>query len=209
MKICFFGDSICVGQGISLEKTWSVKISKLLNENSDKRSEYLIANSSVNGRTSREALLDMPYHVQSQSFDVLIIQFGMNDCNYWETDNGLPRVSKSSFESNLKEIISRGFHFGAKKIFLNTNHQTTRLNNFKFIDLSYQKSNSDYNKIIRKVAVQENVILVDIENEILKYSKEDNFKLKDIVLDDKLHLSQLGHELYFKIIKKKLFRHEI
>ena len=30
MKLAFFGDSICVGQGISLERTWAVMLSGYL-----------------------------------------------------------------------------------------------------------------------------------------------------------------------------------
>ena len=204
MKLAFFGDSICVGQGISLERTWAVMLSGYLFRTKSNNKSLLVANSSINGRTTREALLDMPYHIQSHKFDTLLVQFGMNDCNYWKTDNGLPRVSQKSFEANLFEIISRARNFGAKNIILNTNHPTTRFDKFEYSNLSYQESNKQYNNIIRDVGHKSNSKVIDIEKQILKSQQIKGFEIKDILLDDKLHLSELGHELYFNIIKNTI-----
>ena len=100
-KLIFFGDSICTGQYVSIHKGWVNKLSKSLSSEN-----IMILNSSVNGRTSRQALEDMPYHVQEQRPNYLVIQFGMNDCNYWESDKGVPRVSPKSFEANIIESPS-------------------------------------------------------------------------------------------------------
>ena len=64
--------------------------------------EIVVANASVNGTTTRQALERMGYEVQSHGVDVLIVQFGMNDCNFWETDRGLPRVSPEAFAGRLE-----------------------------------------------------------------------------------------------------------
>ena len=101
LKLAFFGDSICVGQGISIHEGWVVKISKELTRiSSENKLNFFISNSSVNGRTTRQALESMPYEIQNQNYQILIIQFGMNDCNFWETDYGVPRVSKQAFKAN-------------------------------------------------------------------------------------------------------------
>ena len=47
------------------------------------------------------AALPYPYDVQSHEVDVLVVGFGMNDCNYWMTDKGVPRVSQNAFRANL------------------------------------------------------------------------------------------------------------
>ena len=66
-KVLFFGDSTCVGQGVSIYDGWVTKIAKQLKgvRSQDGR-EVCVINSSINGRTSRQALEDMPYHVQTQ-----------------------------------------------------------------------------------------------------------------------------------------------
>ena len=54
-----------------------------------------------------------PRDVQEAQPDLLTIQFGLNDCNCWETDRGVPRVSEAAFVANLIEMIDRGRVFGA------------------------------------------------------------------------------------------------
>jgi acyl-CoA thioesterase I len=188
-KLIFFGDSICTGQYISIHKGWVSRLSESL------YGQLVVLNSSVNGRTTRQALGDMPYHIQEQHPDFLVIQFGMNDCNYWESDRGVPRVSPKSFEANLEEIINRAFAFKVKKIFLNTNHPT-KLNKTKipYTKITYEDSNKQYNTIIRKVAKNNNVILNDIEPQFIKKDA------MDLLLPDLLHPSEQGHKLYFDII---------
>lgn len=198
-KIMFFGDSICAGQYISIHKGWVSRLSKSLYE------QAVVLNSSVNGRTTRQALEDMPYHIQEQYPDMLVIQFGMNDCNYWTSDKGQPRVSIKAFEANLEEIIKRAFAFNTRKIFLNTNHPTgLTKSKIKYTEIVYEDSNKQYNDIIRKVAKNNDVILNDIELEFIN-----NNNLENLLLPDLLHPSELGHELYFNIInpviKKEIY----
>jgi len=209
LKLAFFGDSICVGQGISIHNSWVVSISRRLTEYSKINNlELLITNSSVNGRTTRQALENMPYEIQNHNYDILIIQFGMNDCNYWDTDHGMPRVSKDAFKANLIEMIDRAKNFGAKLIMLNTNHPTPRNENFKYKNCSYQDSNLEYNQLIREVLSERNeVILNDVEKYMFDLIVREKLDIDEIVLEDKLHLSLKGHQIYFDLIYDRLFKH--
>lgn len=203
MKITFFGDSICVGQGIALHKGWVSKISAVLAENFPEQ-ELVVCNSSVNGRTTRQALETMPYEIQTNPPNILFIQFGMNDCNCWLTDRGLPRVSPDAFVANLEEIAQRAMIFGVQRIILNTNHITC-LNSCSIIDqnFTYQQNNAKYNELIRKVARDYSYVfgttpfayLNDIENSFSCFSLNE---LSTLVLSDLLHLSEKGHDLYFQ-----------
>ena len=197
MKIIFFGDSVCVGQHVTHHKSWVSMISQKLEDRA------IILNSSVNGRTTRQALEDMPYHIQGQKADILILQFGLNDCNYWISDKGLPRVSPKAFEANLEEIIDRAYNFDVSKVFLNNNHPTL-LNRDKIphTDITYEDSNKKYNNIVREVAERNNVIFNDIERTFLNYEKG----VFELLLPDFLHLSIRGHQLYFDIIYPYLIR---
>ena len=169
--------------------------------------EIIVANASVNGNTTRQALERMGYEVQSHGVDVLIVQFGMNDCNFWETDHGLPRVSPEAFAANLKEIIARGIKFGAKTVFLHNNHPTTRDDEkFPFADTSYQASNRNYNAIVREVAAEmpANVVFTDIETGFYDSNEQTKQGLDKLLLADGLHLSRAGHELYFDLVSDKI-----
>ena len=191
IKIIFFGDSICTGQYVSIHKGWVTNVSRMLD------GQAIVLNSSVNGRTTRQALEDMPYHIQEQKPDILIIQFGMNDCNYWKSDKGVARVSPKAFGANLEEIIERAYILDTKKIFLNTNHSTGLVKDkLPYTDITYEESNKTYNNIIRKVAERNPVILNDIEKEFNSHKKD----ISSLLLPDLLHPNESGHNLYFNTI---------
>jgi len=180
-RVFFFGDSICFGQGISLHKGWVTRISSELSLlGAQLQRDIVVVNSSVSGNTTRQALERMPYDIQSQHPDAILIQFGMNDCNYWETDRGNPRVSTNAFAANLEEIIERALTFGAKKIFLHTNHPSGRNTvPMAHTDVTYQESNKRYNQLIRKVAetCSDMVVLNDVESEFEKNIGQNEEKL--------------------------------
>lgn len=202
-SIFFFGDSICFGQGVSIHRGWVTRICSRLEQigqNLDR--EFLLVNSSVNGNTTRLALERMPYDVQSHSPNIVIVQFGMNDCNYWVSDRGAPRVSPKSFEANIHEIIDRCYIFGASQVFLNSNHPTTKnYEKMAHTKVSYEESNKYYNSILRNVARDRNdVIFNDMESVFNEHVQNEKVELSEYLLPDKLHLSVKGHDLYYNYI---------
>lgn len=206
IDVFFFGDSICVGYQVSIHKGWVTRTSASLSELGQKyQRQVIVSNVSANGRTTRQALEQMPYEIQSQHVDILIVQFGMNDCNYWQTDRGLPRVSPKAFAANLEEIIARAFNFGVQEVLLNTNHPTARdQQTMPFTNISYQQSNEQYNQIIREVAARSDprVILNDVEKACKSYANGNRERLLELLLPspDLLHLSERGHTLYFETV---------
>lgn len=206
IKVTFFGDSVCVGQGVSIHDGWVARVSKALGELAERySSEIVVSNMSGNGRTTRQALEVMPYEVQFYHPDILIVQFGLNDCNRWESDSGLPRVSKDAFMANLHEIINRAIAVDVKKVFINTNHPTTSIDEKRFA-VSYQKLNEEYNRIVRLVAMtHRRVTLSDIELAFFDYAQQRDRYVSDLLLEgDFLHINTQGHKLYFDTIYPKL-----
>lgn len=208
INVAFFGDSICFGQCVAVHHGWVVKISRRLEDVAiENNLELTVTNAGVNGNTTRLALERMVYDVLSHDIDILIIQFGMNDCNYWLTDKGHPRVSKKGFKANLHEIIDRANCFRVKKLFLNSNHPTSRVDIMPMTQWTYQESNEQYNSITREVAKSRvDVIFTDIEKIIMNHDFDGPYKINvsDMVLDDGIHLSKLGHEIYFRIMFPKI-----
>ena len=204
IRLFFFGDSICFGQGVAVHKGWVARISAALNEATREGGRgVMVSNPSINGNTTRQALERMPYDIQTQQADLLLIQFGMNDCNYWETDGGVPRVSPNAFAANLEEIITRAFTCGVRRVIVNTNHPTGRDQmEMPLAGVTYQQSNERYNQLIREVAtgMGERVILNDTEARFKSYTKNNREALLKLVLPDLVHLSEAGHELYFEAV---------
>ncbi|MBT3604113.1 MAG: SGNH/GDSL hydrolase family protein [Candidatus Latescibacteria bacterium] len=196
MTIVFFGDSICFGEKVNPHKTWIARLSAEFEKRFD--NDLLVINASINGNTTRLALERMPSDVQKYNPQLLFIQFGMNDCNFWQTDQGLPRVSPKAFLANLNEITDRGLNFGAQHIFVQTNHPTLRTTPFEYANKSYEESNAHYNEIIRAFAdMRTEVRLIDMA-EAWSEQLQKGTMLSDLLLDDELHLSIQGHKLYLE-----------
>ena len=194
MQLYFFGDSICFGQFVSPNKVWVTKIAQWMQDNIDP--DAMVQNPSVNGRTTRQALEDMPYHLQSHKPGVVYIQYGMNDCNCWQTDNGVPRVSPEAFRANISEMIERARLAGAHTIFLGTNHPSLKPGEDTE---KYENYNQAYNEITRSIAKREDVILVDHESN-WRAKIDVKAHLSDYLLPDGIHLSERGHGLYFDMV---------
>jgi lysophospholipase L1-like esterase len=207
MNLLFFGDSICNGQGIAIHKGWVTRLSACLTEQAQRLGNSLVVmNSSVNGRSTRQALETMPYDVQSHKPEIVIVQFGMNDCNIWESDRGNPRVSPAAFEANLREIIQRALTFGCRELFLHTNHPSGRDQSLlPHANVTYEEQNRLYNQIIRNLAGSDSrVSFIDIEAAFLKVTNGERSRLIRLVMPDLLHLSEEGHELYFNTVEPSL-----
>lgn len=196
-KLFFFGDSVCFGQFVSPHKNFVTMISGQVSGMSE---DVLVVNSSINGGTTRTALERMPYDVQSHGVDIIYIQFGMNDCNYWASDNGHPRVGERAFADNLCEIIDRSRLFGAKTVFLATNHLTLEYKRFECCpNLFYQQSNEQYNDIIRGISKQADVLIDNEKEWVRKIRGEMGYYLRDMLVDN-VHPNELGHAVYFQYV---------
>lgn len=210
IHVQFFGDSICVGQGVSPNKSWVTKIAESLEEIVNVDYDILVTNSSVNGRTTRQALEDMPFQIQSQKPDILYVQFGLNDCNQWLTDNGNNRVSAPAFRANIDEILTRAFSFGTRSILLAKNHRPTRDFDNPLMEETYSDSVDFYNQIIEEVFLSwvskgYDVHLVD------HWRQPESARniIEKSLLEDGLHLSALGHAEYLdrvlQVLKPRVF----
>jgi acyl-CoA thioesterase-1 len=209
IHITFFGDSIFVGQGVSIYHGWVAQMSKYIDDyGREVGRNFLVVNSSANGRTTRQALEDMPYAIQSHRIHILIVQLGLNDCNYWETDKGGARVSAGAYKENLREIIMRGFRAGAYRVLLNNNHPTTRdINIFPHTEITYEDSNKQYCELAKELAADFNdeVIFLDIHAYFTEQLRLQNKPMKHYLHEDGLHLNRAGHEEYLRKMKPVIF----
>jgi len=199
-----FGDSVCFGQYIPSHLTWVNMLSKLVFR--EEFNKLILQNPSRNGNTTIQALERLDYDILSNKPKFCLVQFGLNDCNIWQQHQGNRRVSPKDFENNLIEIINKIYDAGAQFIFLNTNHPTLKKFSFE-TKITYEESNKEYNEIIRNVSKKfsNSVIqLTDIEKAMnAEFSAS---SIQKTLLQDGIHLSALGHEVYFKEIKKSIQR---
>jgi lysophospholipase L1-like esterase len=153
----------------------------------------------ISGETTRQGLERFPRDVQAHAPDVMTLQFGLNDCNCWATDLGLPRVSEAAYRANLVEMIDRARRFGAREIVLSNNHTTLRQKPM-LNGRTLEQQRMAYNRIVAEVAVETDVTFCDIES---AFSSLDGDALAENLLPypDWLHLSLAGHRRYAAAIE--------
>lgn len=192
ITVVYMGDSVTVGQHIDPALRWTSLVDQRL------RGQFGDAvgtqNSGVSGETTRMGLERFPHAVQEFGPEVMTLQFGLNDCNCWRTDEGHPRVSPPAFVANLNEMIDRARLFGAVEIILATNHRTLRRGPLPSGE-AYEEANARYNGLIREVAAGSEVTLCDIWGAFVPY---DDAALERMLLPapDALHLSEEGNRVY-------------
>jgi len=187
------GDSITEGQYIDPAVRWTSLIAHRLAERFG-ADRFTSVNRGVSGETTRMGLERYPRDVQQEEPDLLTIQYGLNDCNCWVTDRGVPRVSPEAFVANLVEMVERGRVFGAREIVMATNHRTLRRAVLPS-GQAYEDANADYSELLREVASRTGVVLCDIRRAFEPFSDEE---LDALLLPhpDHLHLSEQGNAEY-------------
>lgn len=201
LTLVFMGDSITEGQYVHHSLRWAEIVSNLVKRrfaaqlDPEKQYHYVRG---ISGETTRQGLERYPRDVQQLRPDVMTLQFGLNDCNCWDTDLGLPRVSPAAYRANLAEMVERGRRFGAQRIILSTNHATLRFRPLA-CGRTLEQQRLDYNEIVREVARDTGVTLFDIAR---PFERLDKAALAQMLLPepDVLHLSAPGHRMYAEAI---------
>lgn len=176
--IVAIGDSITAGQLLEAPGVaWPYLID---------HGEQVIA-AGVPGDTTRLGLERFPRDVQQREPEVVVIQFGHNDCNRWQTDRGLPRVSPAAYVANLGEMIDRCRAFAAVP-YLCTLTPSTRSE-------QHARDVAHYDGLLREVARQRGVPLIDVRAA---------FGAPGLLLPDGLHLSATGHRAYARAVSMVL-----
>jgi lysophospholipase L1-like esterase len=193
IRIVYMGDSITFGQYFDPSLRWSTTSDERLREISLTVS-FETFNRGISGETTRQGLERFSTDVQELRPSVMTLQFGLNDCNCWDTDEGLPRVSERAFTANLVEMIERARRFGTEEIVLSTNHRTLKRNRLPNGEI-YEDRNTRYSELIREVAAETGVALCDVWEAFEPLS---DAELEPLLLPfpDLLHLSQEGNALY-------------
>lgn len=205
VTIVFMGDSITTGQFVDLDMRWTSLVGNaLIADYLSTPVNFHLLNRGVSGETTRQGLERFPADVQQYRPDIVTLQFGLNDCNCWVTDAGLPRVSEAAYRANLIEMIDRARRFGAGRIILSTNHPTLRHKVLLSGD-SLEARRRRYNDHVRDVAALTGVELCDME---AGFAHLGGRELAEMLLPypDLLHLSVEGHRLYADCIRSHVER---
>lgn len=182
MKVVCVGDSITFGQYLPPGHAWPRQITG-----------WDIVACGVPSDTTRLALERFPRDVQEHLPEIVVIQFGHNDCNRWRTDRGLPRVSPAGYTANLEEMVDRCRAFGAEPVLCSLTPSER--------SMEHARDSERYDLLLRDVADRKQAPLADVR---AAFNGQ-----QGLLLDDGLHLSRRGHERYAQVVQATLARFAI
>lgn len=197
-KVIFFGDSItqaAVNPGGYIMRIDSMCTKEGLKEN------YEFAGAGISGNKIYDLYLRMEEDVLAKNPDMVFIYVGVNDVWHKATsgtgtdadkfEKFYAAVIKKLKDKNIKVVLCTPATIGEKNDF--SNQQDGDLN--------------QYSKIIRGMAVKNNLAVVDLRKVFLDYNLKNNpeNKTKGILTTDGVHLNAAGNQLVademWKLIK--------
>jgi|FLOH01.1.fsa_nt_gi lysophospholipase L1-like esterase len=186
LRIMHFGDSITAGQHVDRELCWTTLIARRLG---DRCTSF---NRGVPGETATMGLERLVADLEGLQPELVTLQFGMNDCNCWESDAGAPRASEGEFRQSVSKMICLAHDHGVQQVVLATNPCSLR-HHTMLSGESYESANRSYSQVIKEIADQSKVLLCDIRASFEELRGKD---LAAMLLPDNLHLSEEGHKYY-------------
>ncbi len=135
------------------ETGWGMPFAKLFNEAVE------VQNHAYNGRSTKSFRREGRWakvQVQLKKGDYVIIQFGHNDAKASDTSRFAP--AQTEFRANLIRYVKETRAAGATPILLTPTQRRKFDSTGAFVD-----QHADYPSVVREVAAQEKVLLVDVE----------------------------------------------
>ena len=191
IRVVFFGDSITEA---AVKPHGFIMIDdSLLNPNG--ASDYELIGAGVSGNKVYDLYLRMEDDVISRSPDIVVIYVGVNDVWHKKMGTGtdadkferfyLAMVNKFR-AANIKVIVCTPATIGER--FDNTNEQDGDMNH--------------YSNIIRKIAADQHLTLVDLRSAFVEYEKLNNKNNLDrgLLTSDGVHLNDTGNMFVAKLM---------
>jgi lysophospholipase L1-like esterase len=191
IKVVFFGDSITEA---AVKPNGFISIDDSL-LNPGNAASYELIGEGISGNKVYDLYFRMDQDVMRKSPDLVVIWVGVNDVWHKKMGTGTDADKFERFylamvrkfkAANIKVIVCTPAMIGEK--FDNTNEQDGDLNK--------------YSEIIRKIAVDEQLTLVDMRNEFENYEKLYNTRNLDrgLLTADGVHLNDAGNQFVAKLM---------
>ena len=184
IKVIFFGDSI-TQSGVEPHGYITIADSMLRSKGS---TDYELVGAGISGNKVYDLYLRLEDDVISKSPDIVVIWIGVNDVWHKKMGTG---TDADKFEKFYRAIIKKLKAVNAKIVVCtpasigeindNSNEQDGDLNK--------------YSKIIRQIASDEELTLVDLRKDFMEFEKSDNTANLDrgILTADGVHLNDKGN----------------
>ncbi|MDZ7295727.1 MAG: SGNH/GDSL hydrolase family protein, partial [candidate division KSB1 bacterium] len=185
MNVICFGDSITQAGDCAEGDRWPTVLQIALDD--WRVGVYHVYNRGVNGNTTADGLARFAKDVLPLLPGVLIVEFGINDCNHapW---GRVPAVGVEEYRKNLREF-HRVCRAQKSVCVLVANHPLSRARLAQGNGRTLHVNLQPYNEAVRQLAAELRAPLVDIP----RMMEERAIKLADFVQEDGIHLTAQGN----------------
>lgn len=187
-KIVFFGDSITEA---AVKPGGYISVIGDLAAKDNQSSRYDFIGAGISGNKVYDLYLRLEADVLSKNPDVVIIYIGVNDV--WHKRSYGTGTDADKFEKFYTAIIAKLRERNIKTVLCTPAviGEKTDFSNELDGDLN------SYSSIIRKLAKNNNLRIVDLRNSFLEYNKKYNTENKEagILTSDRVHLNEKGNQL--------------
>lgn len=198
-KIIFFGDSIT--QAAVQPGGYILRIDSMCRKEG-MGDTYDFVGAGISGNKVYDLYIRMDDDVLAKKPDMVVIYIGVNDV--WHKSSSGTGTDPDKFEKFYLAIINKLKAFGSKIVLCTPAviGEKTDYSNPQDGDMN------EYSNIIRRIALQNKLALVDLRKAFLDYNLKNNPENKDkgILTSDRVHLNAKGNQLVaeemWKVIKK-------
>jgi lysophospholipase L1-like esterase len=197
-KIIFFGDSITEA---GVQKDGYIDLVKRYAQG-EKPDQFEIFGAGIGGNKVYDLFLRMEEDVMSKSPDIVFIYVGINDV--WHKRTHATGTDADKFEKFYKAIIKRMKDQGIQVVICTPSVIGERN------DYSNEQDGelNSYSAIIRRIAKENEVALVDLRKVFMEYERKNNPENleRGILTTDRVHLNATGNKLVademWKVLKE-------
>lgn len=186
-KVVFFGDSIT--QAGVQPTGYITKVGEMASRDK-KADQYEFIGAGIGGNKVYDLYLRVEDDVLAKNPDIVVIYIGVNDV--WHKQSSGTGTDYDKFEKFYNALL-RKFQAKNIKVILATPAVIgERYDNSNQLDGDLNR----YSALIRTIAQNNNLPLVDLRKGFMDYSKANNpdNKEKDILTTDRVHLNEKGNE---------------
>ncbi len=197
-KVIFFGDSITQA---AIKPNGYITVISELAKKEGKEDQYEFEGAGISGNKVYDLYLRMETDVLAKNPDVVLIYIGVNDV--WHKASSGTGTDADKFEKFYTAIINKLKSKNIRTILCTPAAIGERT------DFSNQQDGdmNRYSNIIRNLAKNNNLPLIDLRQIFLDHNKQNNPENKEsgILTTDRVHLNDLGNrvvaEAMWKVIK--------
>lgn len=186
-KVVFFGDSIT--QAGVQPTGYITKVGEMASRDK-KADQYEFIGAGIGGNKVYDLYLRVEDDVLAKNPDIVVIYIGVNDV--WHKQSSGTGTDYDKFEKFYNALLKKFQAKNIKVILATPAVIGERYDNSNQLDGDLNR----YSALIRTIAQNNNLPLVDLRKGFMDYSKANNpeNKEKDILTTDRVHLNEKGNE---------------